>query len=84
MKTLMRNLFQEMTSTENEAMEVDEEEDVKVEVKLSGIKIGQNLICQLTAENAGRNKVRGSNRVPILILDCSKSMGHWVQRSVDA
>ena len=76
-----------MTSTEKESMEVDEEGDVKVEVKLAGVKIGENLICQLTAENEGRKKklVRGSNhRVPILILDCSGSMGHWVQRSVDA
>ena len=75
-----------MTSTE--AMEVDEgEEDVKVEVKLAGIKIGEHLICQLTAENVagGNRKLRGSSkRVPILILDCSGSMGHWVQRSVDA
>ena len=85
MKKLTKNLFQAMASTENEAMEVDEEEDVKVEIKVAGIKIGENLICQLTAENAGRNKkVGGSNRVPILILDCSGSMGHWVQRSVDA
>jgi len=83
---MFKKIFQAMTSTENEAMEVDEEEeDAKVEVKLGGIKIGQNLICQLTAENAGRNKkVKGSNRIPILILDCSGSMGHWVQRSVDA
>ena len=83
----MKNLFQAMISTENEAMEVDdiEEKDVKAEVKLKGIKIGVNLICQLIAENAGRDKkARGSNRVPILILDCSGSMGQWVQRSVDA
>ena len=57
-----------MTSTEKEAVEVDKEEHVTVEVNLAGINIGKNLICQLTAENA-RTKVRGSKRVPILILD---------------
>jgi len=61
-----------MKSREDEAMEVDEvkekEEDVKVNVK--GVKIAENLICQITAENVGRNKkLKAGNRIPVLILD---------------
>ena len=78
-----------MKSREDEAMEVDEvkdkEEEVKVDVKVKGVKIAENLICQITAENVGRNKkLKTGNRIPVLILDCSGSMGRWVQESVNA
>ena len=63
-----------MKSREDEAMEVDEvkdkEEEVKVDVKVKGVKIAENLICQITAENVGRNKkLKTGNRIPVLILD---------------
>ena len=61
-----------MKSREDEAMEVEEvkEEEVKVDVKVKGVKIAENLICQITAENVGRNKrLKTGNRVPVLILD---------------
>ena len=61
-----------MKSREDEAMEVEEvkEEEVKVDVKVKGVKIAENLICQITAENVGRNKkLKAGNRIPVLILD---------------
>ena len=48
-----------MKSREDEAMEVDEvkdkEDEVKVDVKVKGVKIAENLICQITVENIGRS-----------------------------
>ena len=79
-----------MNSATDEAMDVDPaeeaEEEVPAVIKVRGAKIGDNFICNLNVEVEGskKKKVSTSNRVAVLILDCSGSMGHWVQRSINA
>ena len=51
--------------------------------RVQGAKIGENLICTIqVSSKVEKSERRRENAV--LILDCSGSMGNWVQRSVSA
>merc|ERR1719153_234751 len=84
----IKSMFSSRSDSEKDTpMEVDPQ---KYEVKVSGIRIGENTICQLEvkAEDNEKDKKLSKKgmdkRIPVLILDCSGSMGQWVQRSVNA
>ena len=85
-----------MGSTQDDSMEVEpgveaksgdamEQDETPRIFKIHGSKIANNIICKISAEAVdGPKKVKTENRVAVLILDCSGSMGHWVQRSVNS
>ena len=52
--------------------------------RVQGSKIGGSLICTIDVSRKERSEIRGKRANAVLILDCSGSMGNWVQRSVSA
>ena len=62
---------------------LDEGEEPGVGGKIYGVQIGENLICTINVQPKKKEMLRKQAKA-ILILDCSGSMGQWVQRSVTA
>lgn len=56
------------------------------EVKVKGYPVGPDLLCQLEINDdlSKKKKKKKATRVPVLVLDCSGSMGNWVQRCLDS
>jgi len=56
------------------------------EVKVKGYPVGPDLLCQLDIDFdlTHKKKQKKATRVPVLVLDCSGSMGNWVQRCLDS
>ena len=81
-------MIQEKTAPEINCNEIQDTETTlieKLDVKITGAKIGDNLICNIKAEAVKTKKTtKIENRTAVLVLDCSGSMGQWVQRSVNA
>ena len=52
--------------------------------RVQGAKIGGNLICTIDVSRKEKSEKPSTRANAVLILDCSGSMGNWVQRSVSA
>ena len=52
--------------------------------RVQGAKIGGNLICTIDVLSKEKCEIPSRRPNAVLILDCSGSMGNWVQRSVTA
>jgi len=88
-----KNLIAKVTGSEDPGDEPMEEEEGSLkmqhpvdEIKVRGYPVGKDLLCQLETDVdlSKKKKKKKATRVPVLVLDCSGSMGNWVQRCIDS